>query len=285
VLQHQHMSTRMVSCGSSQSINFRHGFHPEQTGQPDQPKFTTSEAEVDTQTYVSRAYPPNIWAEDPPGSIHVSNAYARMRLRPAGIPTQSDKVPFPFKGEEWYVVDMQTQQTGGWPTFQRTPEGQLVFRPGFLANLDPRQPEFVLSSGLERFMYSPRDRLLHTLIAAAYVGAAAAVFGALWSAHHNLALVLAVNWALAKISVPRVALLLGLAWAGKLWMYWVFFAGSLVDQLLERIAPPVRSLMWGLFFAWVAYMALSPVWAYPLPLVAPGSNLLLDRLIPSMMGR
>ena len=43
--------------------------------------------------------------------------------------------------------------------------------------------------------------------------------------------------------------------------------------------------MWGLFLAWVAYMVLSPTWAYPLPLVAPGSNLILDRLIPGMMGR
>lgn len=127
----------------------------------------------------------------------------------------------------------------------------------------------MVASGVERFRFTTQDKLLHTAVAVAYMAVIGVAFAALWAANHNLALILALNWARDKLNAPKLAAIALLAWTGKLWLYWVFFAGSVVDQLLARIAPPVRQMCWVAFAAWMAFIALSPVYVHPLPWLVP----------------
>jgi hypothetical protein len=81
---------------------------------------------------------------------------------------------------------------------------------------------------------------VHTVIALLYAAAGCAALTFLWERNYNLAAILFVNWARDKLSLGRLAGLLALAWIGKLWLYWVFFAAKWIDRLLNQIAPPIR---------------------------------------------
>ena len=89
-----------------------------------------------------------------------------------------------------------------------------------------------------------------------------------------LALAVGLNWALGKLSLAKWALLLALASAGKLWMYFAFQAARLLDAGLARVFPPIRNFFWANFSVWMLYVWLSPSWCYPLPFwpFAPGST-------------
>lgn len=53
------------------------------------------------------------------------------------------------------------------------------------------------------------------LVTAAYAAVAAAAFAFAWSVNYNLAAALLVNWARNRLSLTKVAVLLALAWFGK----------------------------------------------------------------------
>jgi hypothetical protein len=120
-------------------------------------------------------------------------------------------------------------------------EGKVRFRPGFLQLLvDPAAPSYVYAAGVERFQFTLAERAVHTVIALLYAAAGCAALTFLWERNYNLAAILFVNWARDKLSLGRLAGLLALAWIGKLWLYWVFFAAKWIDRLLNQIAPPIR---------------------------------------------
>ncbi len=122
-------------------------------------------------------------------------------------------------------------------------------------------------------MYSWSDRAFKAAFAAVYLGAHVAAISWLYTYQPSLAAAVALNWALGRLSVAKCALLLLLASSGRVWLYWVFFAGQLVDKVLERLAPPLRRFFWANFVAWGLYVLLTPTHYYPLPLwpFAPGS--------------
>lgn len=99
------------------------------------------------------------------------------------------------------------------------------------------------------------------------------VFSWLWSQAPGLAAAVALNWALGSLSVAKWGLLLLLASSGRVWLYFLYLVGKVIDQGLARLAPGLRRFFWASFVLWSLYVVLSPVHYYPLPFwpFAPGS--------------
>lgn len=113
-----------------------------------------------------------------------------------------------------------------------------------------------------------RARRQHT-----HAGVHAAVFGTAWAASPLLGGALALNWALGRLSLGKLLLLLALAAHGRLWLYAAFEVGRLVDAGLARLFPPLRQFFWAMFTVWALYVVASPAHYYPLPFApfAPGT--------------
>lgn len=96
-----------------------------------------------------------------------------------------------------------------------------------------------------------------------------------------LAVALGLNWGLRQLTPGKTALLAGLAFTERLWMYWAWEAGRAADGVLARHAPGLRHTAWALFVAWIAYALLSPAhWpALPFWPFAPGSRGIAEALI------
>jgi hypothetical protein len=72
----------------------------------------------------------------------------------------------------------------------------------------------------------------------------AAVFSLLWASDASLAVAAGLNWARGRLSLAKWGLLFALALSDRMWLYWVFQAGKLIDRGLARLAPPVRRFFW-----------------------------------------
>jgi hypothetical protein len=180
--------------------------------------------------------------QDAPGSFRLSSQTAPFtRLSPAGIATPTSNLPMPFTEEEYYYVEMQREYSRQWPSVERSPDGKWRFRPGFLQLfVDPFTPAWFSSSSIQRVQYTPLDRCVQAVVLAVYAATAIAAFQLCWAQNYNLALVLAVHFARDKLSAQRLALLLALAWFDKLWIYWICFVGARCDEVLARVAEPLR---------------------------------------------
>ena len=77
------------------------------------------------------------------------------------------------------------------------------------------------------------------LVTAAYAAVAATAFAFVWNQHYNLAAALLVNWARDRLSLPKVAALLALAWFGKVCVQWL---GILVHQSAGRSCFHLRGV-------------------------------------------
>jgi hypothetical protein len=101
----------------------------------------------------------------------------------------------------------------------------------------------------------------------------AAIFSVLWGANQALATAVALNWGLGKLSLGKWALLLLLASSGRLWLYFTYLGAKLIDSMLAKLFPPVRTFFWANFTIWVLYLALSPTHWPIIPFwpFAPGS--------------
>ena len=182
-----------------------------------------------------------------PNDAFISTQVQNMRMltlhSQVPVPSPSSTLPFPLTEEEYYRVDIQKTYSNLLPSMERGPDGKWRLNPGALFGgslADPFSPDGVFAQGLVRFHFSGPDRVLHTLIAAAYVAVAAVLFGALWSFNASLSTALLVNWARGRLSIGKLVVLLSLAWFDRMWLYWVFFAGGLVDALLARVFPILR---------------------------------------------
>jgi len=128
--------------------------------------------------------------------------------------------------------------------------------------------------GLEVLTYSTADRLAQAAAIGVLLAAAGAAHGALAAVHASLAAALAVNYARGSLTAPKTLGLLALAAVGRLWIYWLCFAGRLVDRVLAARAPGLRSFFWANLVLWGVYLAVTPASYYPLPLPPfhPGSH-------------
>jgi len=248
----------------SQNERFKHEYKPTQP--PEMRLASTEDAPGSLLRITPDMPPPSYWKKNPPGAFQIRNPHAqKMRLQPAGIPSpQQGFLPLPT--DEYYFTEVQRDYKKDWPSVERLPDGRFSFRPGFLETLqDPEVPHYMYASGIQRVHYSLADRAVQALVTAAYATVAAAAFAFAWSQNYNLAAALLVSWARDRLSLPKVVTLLALAWFDKVWVYWVFLAGSLVDNLLQRIAPPIRRFSWMLFNLWLLFLVLGPAHVYPLP--------------------
>ncbi len=126
------------------------------------------------------------------------------------------------------------EESRRWPRFDRDETGQWHFYPGFfLRILEVLPPEFILANAFER--------LCQLLVFAAYTAAAVLAAQYAFAANYNLGLALTITWMRDRLSLSRLLVICALAWFQKLWLYWVFFVGARIDDLLKRIAPPIRT--------------------------------------------
>ena len=187
--------------------------------------------------------PQQLWGADGggAGSVALPNPHAqRFRIRQAPLP-----VPVSFPGSDYWEVEALRDYSRDWPRLARAPGGGWALRRGFLAPLaDPKLVPFFFYKGLEQVRYSVSDRAFQLLFAALYSAAHAALFALLWASDPLLSAAAALNWARGSLSPAKWALLLALAFTGRVWIYWLVQAGRLVDMTLARVAPPVRRFFW-----------------------------------------
>lgn len=238
------MSPLQVACSSSprhEQQRFQREFNPRDSNVPRDLRFGYQGFVDLEQPNVPEPADPAYWKQGPPGSFKVSNPHAtNTRLTPIHIDTPKSKVPFPFNSEEYYAVEIERNYSKEWPSISME-NGKVVFKKGFLQPLDdPDLPNFFFYKGIERFQFSLTDKVFHTLVAAVYLTICASIFGALWTVNYSLAGALLVNWVRNRLSFGKMAVLAVLAATGKLWLYWVFFAGARVDELMQQYAEPVR---------------------------------------------
>lgn len=209
---------------------------------------------------------PSLSARTRPGQIRVGNAHAqRALLKPFRMPHQN-----PLGNEEYYEVELQRDYNREWPRVDRTLDGKLIFRPGFLQALDdPSVPFFFVYSGVERFVYSVPELGAQALATGACVAVGAGAFATLASHHPQLAAAALVSWLRNSLSLVRCVALIALAALDKMWLFWVLLAGKMVDGLLERHAPGLRGFMWFWFKVWMAWIVLTttltptlPIWPF-----------------------
>ncbi|GBG00542.1 hypothetical protein Rsub_13245 [Raphidocelis subcapitata] len=209
------------------------------------------------------------WPPAEAGAVALPNPQAqRFRIRQAPIP-----VPISFPGSDYWHVDILRDYSKDWPSLRKTEDG-WHFRPGFLSPIaDPKLAPFFVYQGIEQVRYSIGDRAFQMLFAAVYTSLHAALFSLLWASDPSLALAVGLNWARGALSPAKFGLLFFLSLSGRVWLYWVFFAGALLDKLLARGAPPIRKFFWANFAVWLAYLAFAPLHWYPLPFppFAPGA--------------
>ncbi|EFJ51176.1 hypothetical protein VOLCADRAFT_103554 [Volvox carteri f. nagariensis] len=201
----------------------------------------------------------------PEGSFTVGNTYAqRTRLTPLRVPELGATGPrnplarvlSPFSKEEYYAVEMDLDYGREWPRIVWE-NGGPVLRPGFLQPfIDPDYPPYWLHRGIARFEISASDRVMQAFVGALYVAVLAAASAALYTFKPALFAAVVVSWARNTLSLAKWAVLLGLAAADRMYLYWVFLAAKLVDGVLARHLPPVRKFCWANFLLWVLYLAL-----------------------------
>eukprot|EP00879_Flechtneria_rotunda_P003831 GHRR01004071.1.p1 GENE.GHRR01004071.1~~GHRR01004071.1.p1 ORF type:complete len:321 (+),score=73.43 GHRR01004071.1:175-1137(+) len=265
------------SAADNQVYRFKHHFKADQTGQPrdtwpgspDYGDAALSER-FRVATEETKLKPEELWSDQgTPDSVTVNNTFAQ-RFRVTKVPVP---VPVSLPGSEFWHVEMLQDYSKDWPSFKLV-DGKLQFRKGFLEPIDdPKVVPFFFYRGLEHLRYSWGDRAFQLLFTAAYAGVHLAVFSWFWSSNPALAVAVCLNWGLGKLSLVKWAILLILASQGRLWLYFSYEAGHLIDKGLERLFPPVRKFFWAMFTVWALYVVLSPTHYYPLPFYpfAPGS--------------
>lgn len=213
--------------------------------------------------------PQDTWDPQGEGSLALPNPSAqRFRIKQVPLP-----VPVSFPGSDYWEVEVLHDYSKEWPRVEKTDAGWHLRR-GFLGPIaDPKLVPFFFYRGLEQVRYSVGDRAFQLIFAAAYTAVHAAAFAFIWASDPSLSLAVALNWALGRLSAGKWALLLTLGVTGRVWLYWVFQAGKLVDKGLAKLAPPIRRFFWANFALWMIYLALSPAHWYPIPFwpFAPGS--------------
>jgi hypothetical protein len=259
----------------SQSLRFQHQFDPadaslprdlwlskQASSQPGHEAFMVDE--------LPDRLPLDFWSRDPPGSAKVPSPHAPLlRVARAAIPAGA-----PLPGALFVSVEMERNYSVEWPSVSFA-GGNIALRPGFLAPIDdPGVIPFFFYRDLELVRFSWRDRALQAAAVAAYAVAHLVLLRLLSEHNQALALAAGVNWALGRLSLAKWGVLLALASAGKLWMYFAFQAARLLDAGLARVFPPLRTFFWANFSVWMLYVWLSPSWCYPLPFwpFAPGST-------------
>lgn len=135
--------------------------------------------------------------------------------------------------------------------------------------LQHRQPRSVLTDNGTRQV----GNTLHLCVLAAVTGVHLALFGWFWHSSPSLALAVALNWGLGKLSLAKWGILLFLASSDRMWLYFLFLAGKMVDKALAKLFPPVREFFWAMFTMWMLFVAVTPTYYYPLPFApfAPGT--------------
>lgn len=100
-----------------------------------------------------------------------------------------------------------------------------------------------------------------------------AIFNLFWANNPSLAVAVGINWGLGTLSLGKWALLLFLADQSRLWIYFAYLIGKVIDQGLKKLFPSVRQFFWAMFTVWVLFLVVSPAYYYPLPFwpFAPGS--------------
>lgn len=76
---------------------------------------------------------------------------------------------------------------------------------------------------------------------------------------------LLVNFARGTLTAGKLATLALLLACGRVWLYWLFFAGRCVDVVLAKHLPGLRRFCWFNFAVWATYLAVTPAGYYPLP--------------------
>ena len=112
-----------------------------------------------------------------------------------------------------------------------------------------------------------------TAAAAAAAGIHLALFSWFWQSSPALAVAVGLNWGLGKLSIAKWGILLFLAFSDRMWLYFMYLAGKLVDRALAKLFPPVREFFWAMFTMWMLFVAVTPTYFYPLPFApfAPGT--------------
>lgn len=129
-----------VRCGSSinPSVRFRLEYTPPRDDDAGpsfhgRPESIGGEVEDDIDLHSMRQRP-----QQRPGTISTRNRHAPQAalLTPFRMPHQG-----PLSNEEYYVVELRRDYNRDLPRVEKSPEGKLVFRPGFLQLLvDPDIP-------------------------------------------------------------------------------------------------------------------------------------------------
>ncbi|GFR45033.1 hypothetical protein Agub_g6400 [Astrephomene gubernaculifera] len=284
---------RSVSTNLAQTRHFNTNFDPSKSNIPKEYNFvqplsagvvTPSEGDgtplgvLDVGPYVEfdpakEDIPKNYWrGPAPAGSFTIGNKYAqRTRLTPLRVPELGatgprnplERILSPFPKEEYYAVEMDLNYGREWPRLVWE-EGRPVLRPGFLApSLDPAFPAYWLHRGIARFQLGTADGVLQFIVGAAYLATLALLAAGLYTVRPALLAAVAVSWARNSLSLAKWALLAVLTATDRLYLYWVFLAGKIVDGVFERHIPEVRNFCWACFALWGVYLGLSPA-SWPL---------------------
>jgi hypothetical protein len=150
------------------------------------------------------------------------------------------------------------------PDFARLLRARIMVESGGLSTQDTKP--FAYSAGYEYVQYSTVDRAAQLALATLYLAAAAAALSWVhFSLSQGLALALGISLGLGTLNVPKVALLFGLAAAGKAWLYPAWLAFVAADKLVGWMGERLQGFFRAQALVWLAYLLLAPAHWHPLP--------------------
>lgn len=174
-----------------------------------------------------------------------------------------------------YSVELERDYSKEWPAIKYDHAQKCwTVKWGFLEPFaDPDLPPYYYYKGVEFIAFTAGERVAQAVASVVYVAGIAAMATVLYCISPQLLAAASISWSRNTLSLGKWAVLFGLLAAGKLWLYWVFLIGKIIDGILAQHAPGVRQFAWANFVVWVMYMAITPVHWYPLPFIAPQNGI------------